>query len=84
MAGDRHELDDIAAIGRHVYRVGLLPQTFREHPRRMRFVLDQQDAHGDLFCANSREAQAKPAPHYGWAEGERLSASHGSTVAESE
>ena len=75
---------DIGSYDPSLHRVGLLPQTLREHPRRMRFVLDQQDAHGDLFCANSREAQAKPARHYSWAEGERLSARYGSTVAESE
>ena len=45
VVGDRHELDDLAAIGRDVHGVGLLAQPLRQHPRRVRFVFDQQDAH---------------------------------------
>jgi len=74
VVGDRDELQNLSAIRRDVHGIGLLAQSLREHSRRVRLVLDQQNTHGDLLCANSREGQANSASHHGWAHSERLGA----------
>ena len=50
VVGDRDELQNLSAIRRDVHGIGLLAQSLRQHSRRVRLVLDQQNAHG-IYCA---------------------------------